>query len=151
MGVALPRHFGWSGKLDKIFTAYHSLFDAKEIIRKIFSSFLVIIFLITNGYGPATPFWVIRYARQNFLQIFWTVAYLMQKGLWKIILPFSCDNKGILKWAWSCHAPRDADRTSTVHLQTLLMYIELFCADIPSQPYINELYIVRYIISKVII
>ena len=52
----------------------------------------------------------------KFSKIFWTKAYS-----WKNIHPFSCNNFQNKKWAWSFHAPRDADRTSTMYLQTLLM------------------------------
>ena len=42
MGVALPRPFGWSGMLDKIFKNIldHSLLDAKGIMEKYSSVFL---------------------------------------------------------------------------------------------------------------
>ena len=61
----------------------------------------------------------------KFSNIFRTTAYSMQKESWKNIHAFSCNSFINKKWAWSCHAPSDADRTSTMHLQTLLMYIEL--------------------------
>ena len=57
----------------------------------------------------------------KFSKIFWIKAYLMQKESWKNIHPFSCNNFLNKKWAWSCLAPRDADRTSNMHLRTLLM------------------------------
>ena len=43
-------------------------------------------------------------------------SLLDARGIMKNIHPFSCNNQGILKWAWSCNAPRDADRTSIMYL-----------------------------------
>ena len=74
-----------------------------------------------NGVALPRLFSVVRHARQDFQKIFWTTAYLMQKESWKNIHPFSCNNFLNKKWAWSCLAPRDADRTSNMHLRTLLM------------------------------
>ena len=52
-------------------------------------------------------------------------SLLDAKGIMEKYSSFSCNNILNKKWAWSCHAPRDVDQTSTIHLQTLLMYIEL--------------------------
>ena len=50
--------------------------------------------------------WGDNHAWQNF----WSIAYPLQKELWKNIHMFSCynflNNYGILKWTLSCHAPR---------------------------------------------
>ena len=41
-------------------------------------------------------------------------SLLDAKGIMKNIHSFSCNNFLNKKWAWCCHAPRDADRTSTM-------------------------------------
>ena len=126
MGVDLPRPSGWSGMLNKMFQKYFGPQPTrcKKNHGKIFIRFLVIIFLQKWVWpchahlgGPACSAKVSK--------IFWTTAYSMQKESWKNIHPFFCNNFLNKKWAWSCHAPRDVDQTSTIHLQNLLMYIEL--------------------------
>ena len=63
---------------------------------KIFIRFLVIIFKMKNGCGPACS--------TKFSKIFWTTAYSMQKESWKNIHPFSCNNFINKKWVWPCRA-----------------------------------------------
>ena len=75
------------------------------------------IFSTKNGRGPVTPFGVSGMFEKN-KKLVWAHAYSMQKESCKNIQPFSCgnflNNSVFLKWAWSCHSPRDADRTLAV-------------------------------------
>ena len=55
---------------------------------KIFIRFLVIIFKIKNGHGPATPFWVVWHARQNVQKYFGPQPTRCEKNHGKIFIRF---------------------------------------------------------------
>ena len=110
MGMALSRPFGLSSMLEKI---YKISLEEKELCKNRQHSSRE-KYLWKMG----VPFWMDNHAWQN-----------IQKYLCKNIHPFSCNNllntEGILKWALPCHAPRDEDPASTIHLWTLLMHINV--------------------------